>query len=219
MVYCLINLCEGSERVKVHLLYDGTYASNSYIVYDDAETGAVLIDPSVSPKRAVGILANLPPISMLILTHSHFDHMLAIDEWRELTGAPLAVSEADSYALANPMLSCFRGFLGEERTFAPAEVLLKSGDVIPVGGEQLTVTEVPGHTPGCIILDSGELLFTGDTVFAGGGYGRYDLPGGDGSMLVQSIGAIMRIAGERRILAGHGEEGLLSAEKKFYNFS
>ena len=204
--------------MQVRLLEDGTYASNCYLVYDDAMTGAVIIDPSVSPKRFSGLLANLPPITMLILTHSHFDHMLAIDEWRSETGAPLAVSEADSYGLADPMLSCYRQFLGEERTFAPAEMLLKTGDVIPVGGEQLTVTEVPGHTPGCIILDSGELLFTGDTVFAGGGYGRYDLPGGDGAMLFRSIAAIMRIKGERRLFAGHGGEGLLSEEKKFYNF-
>ena len=59
----------------------------------------------------------------------------------------------------------------------------------------------------------------GDTVFAGGGYGRYDLPGSDGNLLFQSIAAIMRIEGERRMLYGHGEESLLSEEKKFYNFS
>ena len=205
--------------MQVRLLEDGTYASNCYLVYDDAMTGAVLIDPSVSPKRFAGLLATMPPITMLILTHSHFDHMLAIDEWRKETGAPLAVSKDDSYGLADPMLSCFRSFLGEERIFAPADRLLKTGDSIPVGSEQLTVTEVPGHTPGCLILDSGEILFTGDTVFAGGGYGRYDLPGGDAGVLFRSIAAIMRIEGERRLFAGHGEEGLLSEEKKFYNFS
>lgn len=205
--------------MKVHLLYDGTYASNCYVVYDDAMTGAVVIDPSVSPQRAVGALAELPPISMLILTHTHFDHMLAIDEWRRLSGAPLAVSALDSHGLTDPFLSCFRSFLREERRFAPAEVLLKNGDTVAVGKETLTVIETPGHTVGSIVLDSGELLFSGDTVFAGGGYGRYDLPGGDGALLANSIKNIMMIAGERRLLAGHGEEGLLSLEKKFYNFS
>ena len=205
--------------MKAHILFDGTYASNCYIAYDDALTGAVVIDPSISLQKAQGILANLPPISMLILTHTHFDHMLALDEWRRLTGAPLAVSEADSHGLSNPTLSCFRSFLGEDRRFAPADVLLKNGDTVAVGREALTVMETPGHTPGSIVLDSGALLFTGDTVFAGGGYGRYDLPGGDGEQLVLSIGNIMRIPGERRLLAGHGEEGLLSLEKKFYNFS
>ena len=205
--------------MKLHLLDDGTYASNCYIVYDDAMTGAVVIDPSVSPKKAMGILAGLPPISMLILTHSHFDHMLALDEWRALTGAPLAVSALDAHGLSNPTLSCFRSFLGQEQTFAPAEVILKNGDTVAVGSETLTVMETPGHTPGSIVLDSGELLFTGDTVFAGGGFGRYDLPGGNGDLLVVSLGEVMMIAGERRILPGHGEEGLLSVEKKFYNFS
>ena len=205
--------------MKVHLLYDGTYASNCYIVCDDAMTGAVVIDPSVSPQRAMGILADLPPISMLILTHAHFDHMLALDEWREITGAPLAVSGQDAHGLSNPALSCFRSFLRQEKTFAPAEVLLKSGDAVAVGSESLSVIGTPGHTPGSIVLDSGELLFTGDTVFVGGGYGRYDLPGGSGDLLVVSLGDIMMISGERRLLPGHGEEGLLSLEKKFYNFS
>ena len=219
MVYCLISLCGGNENVKVHLLYDGTYASNCYVACDDGMTGAVVIDPSVSPQKAEGLLASLPPVSMLVLTHSHFDHMLAIDEWRARTGAPLAVSAADSYGLGNPFLSCYRTFLREEKTFAPAEVLLQNGDTVAVGREKLTVVEVPGHTVGSILLDSGEILFTGDTVFAGGGYGRYDLPGSDGNLLFQSIAAIMRIEGERRMLYGHGEESLLSEEKKFYNFS
>ena len=205
--------------MKVRLLYDGTYASNCYVTYDDAMTGAVVIDPSVSPKNVAAVLADLPPISMLVLTHTHFDHMLALDEWRALTGAPLAVSAADSRGLTDPHVSCFRSFLGEERCFAPAELLLESGDTVAVGQESLTVTVVPGHTAGSILLDNGEILFTGDTIFAGGGYGRYDLPGGDGAQLFASIGAIMRITGERRILAGHGGEGLLSSEKKFYNFS
>ena len=205
--------------MKVTVLHDGTYASNCYLVTDDKETAAVLIDPSVSPsyaERAVGIL---PRIDTILLTHGHFDHMLALAEWRALTGAPVAVSVEDASALADPALSCYRSFLGEETTFAPPERLLAAGDTVAVGEEALTVLSTPGHTPGSLTFDSGELLFTGDTLFAGGGYGRFDLPGGNGDLLAVSLGDILLLPGERRLLAGHGEEGLLSEEKKYFNFS
>ena len=205
--------------MKVTLFQDGTYASNSYLVTDDAETGAVLIDPSVSPALADRIAAPLPRIDAILLTHGHFDHMLALDAWRQRTGAPLLMSAEDAPALGSPVLSCYRSFLGENTTHAPADGILAAGDIVKVGEESLIVIALPGHTPGCLAFDSGELLFSGDTMFAGGGYGRFDLPGGDGELLARSLTALLELQGERRLLAGHGEEGLLSAERNYYNFS
>lgn len=205
--------------MKVTVLHDGSYASNCYLVTDDRETGAVLIDPSVPPAYAARAVGALPPIDAILLTHGHFDHMLALAEWRAQTGAPLAIAAEDAPALSDPALSCYRSFLGEETVFAPPERLLAAGDTVAVGEEMLTVLSTPGHTPGSLTFDSGELLFTGDTLFAGGGYGRFDLPGGNGDLLVVSLGDLLLLPGERRVLAGHGEEGRLSEAKKYFNFS
>ena len=205
--------------MKATLLYDGTYASNCYLVTDDAETGAILIDPSVSPAIAERLVGPLPKIDAILLTHGHFDHMLAIDEWRKRTGVPVLMSPYDAPALQSPEISCYRTFLGEETVHAPADGMLAAGDTVPVGEESLAVLELPGHTPGCLAFDSGELLFTGDTLFAGGGYGRFDLPGGDRENLVKSLRTLLALPGERRLLSGHGEESTLSDARKYFIFS
>ncbi len=205
--------------MKATLLHDGTYASNCYLVEDDGGEGAVIVDPSVPPDFAVARLGKLPRISAILLTHAHFDHMLALSLWREVTGASLLMSREDAPALSDPYLSCARQFLGEETRFAPPDGFLLAGDTVEVGRESLLVLAAPGHTPGGLVFDSGELLITGDTLFGDCGYGRFDLPGGNGDILALTLGDILMIKGERRILSGHGGEGLLSSAKQYFNFS
>lgn len=205
--------------MRATLLYDGTYASNSYLLTDEEGSGAVLVDPSVPPAVAERLYGPLPRIDTILLTHGHFDHMLALDAWRERTGAPLWMSAYDAPALKDPAVSCYRTFLHLETVHAPADRLIAAGDLVPVGREALTVLETPGHTPGCLCFDDGCLLLTGDTLFAGGGFGRYDLPGGDPNLLVASLRTLLHLTGERRILAGHGEETTLTAAKTYFNFT
>ena len=189
--------------MRVTNLYPGSYASNCYLVESDGE--AILIDPSIPVGDALRLLGTLPRITAILLTHGHFDHTLALDGWRTHTGAPLAIHEADAPMLTDARLSCYRTFLGSDVTFAPPERLLHEGDTVSVGNESLTVLSVPGHTPGSIALLGDGRLFTGDTLFAEGGYGRTDLPGGDSRALVASLRRLLSLPGEYRILPGHGE--------------
>ncbi|MBQ2718801.1 MAG: MBL fold metallo-hydrolase [Clostridia bacterium] len=204
--------------MRVHCLYAGSYAANTYLLTDDAGTGAILVDPAISPAAVTARLGALPPVAAIVLTHGHFDHMLTLREWRRLTGAPVAIGAPDAAALTDPHVSCYRTFLGTDTVFAPADRLLSEGDTVAVGTEQLHVLLLPGHTRGSLALDDGTLLLTGDTLFAGGGYGRTDLPGGEPAALVSSLRRLLSLSGERRVLPGHGEESTLSAEKAtFYN--
>lgn len=205
--------------MRAHCFFEGGYASNCYLVTDEGGAHAAVIDPSLPPERVLTGQPDSLRVEYIILTHAHFDHMLALDEWRTVTGAPLLVHAHDAAALSDPRLSCYRSFLGQDKTFAPADRLLSGGEVLALGKESLTVIETPGHTRGSICLDSGAILFTGDTVFSDGSFGRYDLPGGDGDRLIMSLSDLLMLRGERRLLAGHGDEGLVSEVKKFYNFS
>lgn len=204
--------------MQVTVLYAGSYAANTYLVTDDGGAGAILIDPAISPQAARIRLGEIPRIDTILLTHGHFDHVLTLAEWRTLTGAPVAIHRGDAPMLTDSYLSCYRFFLGQDVTFAPADRLLEEGDTIAVGAERLTVLSTPGHTPGSASFDSGEVFFTGDTLFAGGGVGRTDLPGGDSRLLAASLRRLLALSGERRLFSGHGEETTLSAAKNtFYN--
>jgi len=203
--------------MRVYSFFDGGYASMSYLVTDDGGACGVLIDPSVSVARVRAQCGTLPDICAILLTHGHFDHILHLDEWREETGAPVCVCRADAAMLTNARLSCFYSFLGQDITFAPADRLLEDGDVIRFGKESLTVMLTPGHTAGSCVYVGTDVMFTGDTIFAGGGYGRTDLPSGSESDLRESIRAIFARGFSYRIYPGHGSDSTLNDEKYYHN--
>lgn len=191
------------------------YESNCYLVTDDKETEALLIDPSVSPvtlARSRGRL--LPPVVGIILTHAHFDHMLTVNEWREKTGAPLLVHAADASALSDGVRNVYRMFTGEDGGTDPAERLLSEGDAITCGEEEFRVLSTPGHTPGSICLISGEILITGDTLFAHS-IGRTDLPGGDFAVMQKTLTRLRGLPRDYTVYSGHGPKTTLSHEKLY----
>lgn len=204
--------------MKIHSLYDGGYGSMSYLVVSGDGEHAVLIDPSVSYAHALARVGTLPRIEALLLTHGHFDHIFCVDEWREKTGAPLCVCREDACMLTDPALSCYRTFFGEDTVHGEADVLLDEGTVISFGDESLRVFKTPGHTAGSCVYAGEGVLFTGDTIFSGGGYGRYDLPSGSPSHLYDSIRRIfLTYSGEYRIYPGHGGSSTLADERPYHS--
>ena len=188
----------------------------TYLVTDDAGENGVIVDPSVSCATVRARCGGLPKISAILLTHGHFDHILTLDEWREATGSPVCIASADACMLSDPRLSCFAQFLGSDKTFAQPERLLRDGDRIPVGGECLRVMLTPGHTAGSAVFVGDGFLLTGDTIFAGGGYGRTDLPSGSECDLRASIRDIFALGMHYRIYPGHGGDSVLEDEKYYH---
>ena len=155
---------------------------------------------------------------LILLTHAHFDHMLGLDAWRKL-GIPLAVHRMDAPALGDPAKSYFRPFLHREDVFMPPEQELEEGTVIPLGNEFLRVLHTPGHTMGSVCYLGDGVIFTGDTVFTDGDYGRTDLYGGDEVTLFSSIRRLSQLPekeGDLVMYPGHGGEGNFRAHMKFF---
>ncbi len=202
----------------IQSFFDGGYGSMCYLVTDAKRETAVVIDPSISPSAVRQRAGTLPVVTAILLTHGHFDHVLALDAWREETGAPVLIGAPDGTMLTDPGLSCYRSFLSRETTHAPAERLLSEGERIPLGEETLAVMMTPGHTAGSCVYVTDGAVFTGDTVFAYGGYGRYDLPSGSAAHLIKSIHKILSLPEDYRVYPGHGCDTTIGAERPYHAF-
>jgi glyoxylase-like metal-dependent hydrolase (beta-lactamase superfamily II) len=186
--------------MKVHLLSTSPYSANVYLL---PEFG-VLIDAGISGSDTIAALSHFispEDLELVVLTHAHYDHSGALVELLKWCDAEVAVHRDDAALLGDNQGSVAVMF-GAIAPEVEVDRLLGDGDV--VGG--LEVIHTPGHTPGgiCLYHPPSRVLFSGDTVFGGGGVGRVDLFGGDAAALVRSIERLARLDVEV-LYPGHGE--------------
>lgn len=180
----------------------GEYQTNTYILSDPISGKCVIIDPADSGEKIAGyILENAFTPYAILLTHGHYDHILAIPvlqkQWPELAiychkaDCPNETVEYDM-GKAFPTVSAFSPLIN-----------YNSGAAISVGNINVHILHTPGHTKGSVVLRTEGALFTGDTVFAGS-VGRTDLPGGDSTELMNSLRIIAGLDENLIIYPGHG---------------
>lgn len=193
--------------MKVFTLGARSFHSNTYILSNRLE--AAVVDPSAPLGEIDAVLKeNYLTLRYILLTHAHFDHFMTLDSLRCTTKAPLYIHKADASALADSELNASAAF-GMEYYALSADELLSDGDTLPLGGERIEVISTPGHTQGSVCYLSGDVLVTGDTLFESG-YGRYDLPGGDGAALLSSLKLLSARRDDPTIYPGHGGSCKLS---------
>ena len=187
--------------------------TNAYLIFGADGGEGVVIDPGAdAPLLMEKIRAHNLRIREILLTHGHFDHILALDELREATGAGLAVHSADAVMLSDGRKSYALPFAGRTRPFMPPTRLLSDGDEIICDGVRLFVMHTPGHTPGSVCFAGEGEIFTGDTLFAGS-VGRCDLWGGDETTLLFSLDRFSSFPDNTRIFSGHGNSTTLLRER------
>lgn len=199
--------------MEIESLPVGLLKTNCYIVYDHPGGEGYVVDPG---DDADVILQTVQTLSLrvlgVVLTHAHCDHMLAVQDVCRATGAPVWVGAGDAPAMTDPLRNLSVMFGLHPPVQISAARLLREGDALPLGEETLTVLETPGHTPGCLCLDSGCVLISGDTLFAST-VGRTDVPGGDTAALQRSIARLAALEGDRRVYPGHGKPTTLNRER------
>jgi len=190
----------------------GPIGTNCYVVRSGHDaTEAVVVDPSGDAATIRLELAGMgAACAGILVTHSHWDHILGLADLAEGTGVKVYGPEGESDVLENPN-SYFAGLGVSLRGWTP-DVLLSGGETIEVAGITFDVLAVPGHSPGHLAYSADGVLLSGDVLFAGS-VGRTDLPRGDWDTLLDSIRSLAeRYPPDTVVYSGHGPPTTLGAE-------
>ena len=190
----------------------GPLQTNCYVVYD-GDGNCVVIDPGAQATDILKTIKTGTIVKVVLLTHVHFDHIGAVRAICEKTNAPLFVHEGDERALSDSRRNLAALFIQGEDLQLTADRLLKDGEEVMAGNMTFEVLHTPGHTPGSCCYLCGNLLFTGDTLFADGA-GRTDFPGGDSRALRASLERLAALDGDYTVLPGHGPATTLLWERQ-----
>ena len=131
----------------------GPWPMNSYVLVCPETGESVLIDPGADPDVLQALLAGTRP-GAILLTHTHPDHVGALDEMQALLRVPLLAHGGEHFPGRE---------IHPDRT-------LSHGDTVSVGQYRLRVYETPGHIPDqiCFALENDQRVIVGDTIFDGG---------------------------------------------------
>ncbi|MBM4081156.1 MAG: MBL fold metallo-hydrolase [Planctomycetes bacterium] len=208
--------------MRIEHLTVGPLETGCYVVSCDGAPDAMIIDPGAEADRIIAYLAKnrLVP-KYLVNTHGHIDHIGAnADLKARFPNMQICVHADDAACLVKPSknLSFLQGVAYKS---PPADVTLKEDDVLAVGQCELKVIHVPGHTPGGICLVSGpnakkgaRVLFSGDSLFAGG-IGRTDFPGGDEESLLSNLRSkVLSFDDNTAVYPGHGPPTTVGEERR-----
>jgi glyoxylase-like metal-dependent hydrolase (beta-lactamase superfamily II) len=172
--------------------------NNVWVVGDDDE--CVIVDAAHDHKPILDAVAGRRVVAIL-LTHAHDDHIGAVEELKDATGAP-AYLHPDDRMLWDRVL-----------TVAP-DNKLTDGDRIPLADTHVQVLHTPGHAPGasCFYVPELGVVFTGDTLFEGGpgatGRSFSDFP-----TIIESIRSrLLVLPPETVVHTGHGNDTTIGDE-------
>ncbi len=188
----------------------GPIGTNCYVVR--AERGAaeaVVIDPGADATSLRLEIARMGvAVAGILITHTHYDHIGAVADLAEATGAPVSISASEAAVLTSP-----DDYYPSQRIRPwTAEVELSGDETFELAGISFETVQVPGHSPGHLAFYADLCLFSGDVLFAGS-VGRTDLPMASWETLVESIRALVdRFPPETVVYSGHGPPTTLGAE-------
>lgn len=199
--------------MEISILHLGQIGTNCYIFRKDGGHRCGIVDPGDQGEQvAAWLIQNGLEAEAVLLTHSHFDHILGIpglrEEWPDL---PVYCHPADIHQ-GEDTVSMFGQSFPTVSSFGDV-TSYEEGDMVEVAGVDVEVLETPGHTPGSVTLRAGDVLFTGDTLFAGS-MGRVDFDGGDERAMMSSLKRLGELDGDYRVLPGHEGQTTLEGERR-----
>lgn len=193
--------------IRVEFLVVGPVSTNCYLGINEESKEALIVDPGDRADQIQAMIERegVKPVAIL-LTHGHFDHMMAAEELRRIYDIPVYAGDKEQEVLENASLNLSTGFIRKSYTMT-ADHYLRDGEELVLAGSRIKVLETPGHTPGgcCYYLAEEGILFSGDTLFCQS-VGRTDFPGGSFEEIKKSIKEkLFLLPPETICYCGHGE--------------
>lgn len=196
--------------LKIQRFPVGILRTNSYLIsYNDR---GIIVDPGGISDKLDENIKKLNGIDYIILTHGHFDHILEVKRYQNLTGAKIVIGKDEKdFPMDNSLNLCSEFYKKGINNFS-ADILLKDGDTLNFNDKEIKVIFTPGHTIGsvCYCLDNN--MFSGDTLFRGK-VGRTDLATGNENDMLNSLKKLYNLETDYSIYPGHGLTTSLYREK------
>lgn len=199
--------------MRVHGILVGAYEVNCYVVFDD-DRQAIIVDPGADADLVVRCIEQERlTVKAYLLTHGHTDHVSALADVADAYPAPVGMHPLDA-AWAFSSANALRPYYDAPRHPGSIARPLRDGQDWTDGGLHYRILATPGHTPGgvCLHFPEAQVVFTGDTLFAGS-VGRTDLPGGDDAQLNASLRLLAALPEATTVFAGHGPKTTIGQEK------
>jgi hydroxyacylglutathione hydrolase len=227
-----------TSKLIHEILPVGMLQCNCHIIGDPKTREALVIDPGGDAGKILEIIERYKlQVRAIVITHTHIDHVGALQRIHQATGAPVRMHPDDLELYR--MLDVQAGWLGwKTPEKVQVDELLREGDAIRWGDFEARVMHTPGHTQGsvCLYMPSdmpkerdgagvvklaGHVperapgrLFAGDTLFAGS-IGRTDLWGGSFETIIRSLkGKVLELPDDTIVYPGHGEITTIGQERE-----
>ena len=200
-------------------LITGPIDVNTYILFGREPGKCLLVDPSDAALVEAELTRRALVPTHILVTHGHFDHVLAVAELQQKYAAGVLVHRADAALLSYPELGLAM-FPGVRVKPCEPDLLLDGEETLSLAGFEVDVLHTPGHSKGsvCYLVKEAGLIFCGDTLFRLSA-GRTDLPGGDASELYRSIkNELFALAGDYDLYPGHSRKSTLEFERQHNPF-
>ena len=204
-------------NINIDRVLCGMIQENAYIVQATGRDDCVVIDPGDEYEKLARAL-NGRRVGAILLTHGHFDHIMATGPLARAQGAPVYVGEADMEMLNDAAINGHADLMGGGTCWPRIEARPYEGAALAACGMDFDVLPTPGHSKGsvCLYLKDAGVLFSGDTLFRAG-YGRLDLYGGDVADMLRSLKALFALPADTRVYPGHGEVTAIGDERIRYH--
>ncbi|WMJ89597.1 MBL fold metallo-hydrolase [Anaerocolumna sp. MB42-C2] len=200
--------------MKIQSYVLGLVSTNCYIISNENTKEAIIIDPADQAQVISDKLneQGLHPVT-IVLTHGHFDHIMAAESLAKRYNIPVIAGEAEKELLADSDLN--GGYMIRKNITLKADQYVRDKEQITLAGLKIQLIHTPGHTAGgmCYYFEKEKVLISGDTLFLES-IGRTDLPTGNAATLIDSIKQkLMVLPDDVEIYPGHGDRTTIGYER------